>query len=350
MEPEPPTSSNNPGTAPGLEPVSEGPGRRKPRSRPGERPVLQSLPAYFQDSAFTIADGHKLGLSRTQLRHPTLISVGHGIRAFRSADLDLAAKVRPFTRLNGASAASHDTAARLWNFPDPERRPYDRRVHVSRPSGGGRMQRPGVVSHRSRILPGEVTIVDGISLTARIRTWLDLAEALDLDDLVVIADYLLRNPRPEFEGRAEAYATREKLGEMLRRHPGKRGLRKAREALALARLGADSPPETRLRLAMARASLPEPEVNRPIRNHDGGVLHSPDLSLPEYRIAIEYEGESHGNADQIARDIEREERARAADWDEVRISKRHMANGGRRAVEKIIAALQQRGWNRQDAA
>ena len=212
------------------------------------------------------------------------------------------------------------------------------------------MQRPGVVSHRSRILPGEVTIVDGISLTARIRTWLDLAEALDLDDLVVIADYLLRNPRPEFEGRAEAYATREKLGEMLRRHPGKRGLRKAREALALARLGADSPPETRLRLAMARASLPEPEVNRPIRNHDGGVLHSPDLSLPEYRIAIEYEGESHGNADQIARDIEREERARAADWDEVRISKRHMANGGRRAVEKIIAALQQRGWNRQDAA
>ena len=212
------------------------------------------------------------------------------------------------------------------------------------------MQRTGVVGHRSHVLAEEVIVVDGMSLTTRTRTWLDLATALQLDDLVVIADHLLRIPRPEFEGRLEPFATREELQAILDRHSGRRGLRKARHALALARVGADSPPETRLRLAMARAGLPEPEINKPITDRDGNALHSPDLSLPEYRIAIEYEGEGHGNPDQIARDIEREERARAADWDEVRISKRHMSNGARRAVEKIAVALRERGWSQEDAA
>ncbi|MET1154316.1 hypothetical protein [Arthrobacter sp.] len=177
-----------------------------------------------------------------------------------------------------------------------------------------------------------------------------MAEVVELDDLVVIADYLLRNPPPAFEGRAEPYATREELQATLRRHPGRRGVWRARQALALARVGADSQPETRLRLALIRAGLPEPAVNKPIRNDDGDMLHAPDLSLPEYRIAIEYEGESHGNVDQIARDIAREERTRAAGWEEVRISKRHMANGDRRAVEKIGVALRARGWRQEDAA
>jgi very-short-patch-repair endonuclease len=101
---------------------------------------------------------------------------------------------------------------------------------------------------------------------------------------------------------------------------------------------------------MIRAGLPEPEVNKPIRNNDGDMLHAPDLSLPEYRLAIEYEGDGHSDSGQIARDIEREERARSADWDEVRISKRHMANGARRAVEKIAAALGERGWSHNEAA
>jgi very-short-patch-repair endonuclease len=101
---------------------------------------------------------------------------------------------------------------------------------------------------------------------------------------------------------------------------------------------------------MLGAGLPEPDVNKPIRDNDGALLHSPDLSLPEYRIAIEYEGEGHGQADQIARDIERAERARSADWDEVRISRRHMANGAERAIQKITAALQRRGWSAEQAA
>jgi hypothetical protein len=304
----------------------------------------------LQDSAFTFQDGLTSGLSKGQLRHPRLIRISRGICAIQPAGLDLAARVRPFTRVADSSAASHDTAARLWGFPEPATTRFDRRIHISRPSGAARMQRPGVVGHRSGLLPDEVVYVDGVWVTTRTRTWLDLAEILELDDLVVIADYLLRNPRPAFEGRAEPYATREELQSMLRRHPGKRGLRKARAALALARIGADSPPETRLRLAMARAGLPEPEINKPIMDGGGNALHPPDLSLPEYRIAIEYEGEGHGNADQIDRDIAREERARAADWEEVRISKRHMANGARRAVEKIAVALRARGWRREDAA
>jgi hypothetical protein len=316
----------------------------------GRLPRAQQLPPHLQDSAFTFQDGLTSGLSKGQLRHPRFIRISRGICALQPTELDLASRVLPFTRVIDSSAASHDTAARLWGFPEPLRHRFDRRVHISRPSGGARMQRPGVVGHRSGILSDEVVYLDGVCVTTRTRTWLDLAEVVELDDLVVIADYLLRNPRPAFEGRAEPYATREELQAMVRRHPGKRELRKARAALALARLGADSPPETRLRLAMARAGFPEPEVNKPIIDGDGNALHGPDLSLPEYRIAIEYEGEVHGHPDQIARDIEREERARSAGWDEVRISKRHMANGARRAVEKIAVALRARGWRQEGAA
>ena len=323
----------------------------RPRSRSGENHQrLSPLPAHLQSAAFTIDDGMKSGLTRNQMRHSRLVSLSRGIRVLRSADLDLPSRVRPFTRVSESSAASHETAARLWNFPDPEGRLFDRRIHISRPSGGARMQRPGVVGHRSRLLPDEVTYAEGLYVTTRVRTWLDLAASLALDDLIVITDHLIRVPRPEFEGREEPYATRDGLLACLKQHPHRNGLRNAREALTLARVGADSPPETRLRLAMNRACLPEPEVNKPITDGDGNELHCPDLSLPEYRIAIEYEGEGHSQSSQVDRDIEREERARAAGWDEIRISKRHMADGAKRAVEKIVAGLRDRGWEQESAA
>jgi hypothetical protein len=130
------------------------------------------------------------------------------------------------------------------------------------------------------------------------------------------------------------------------RHRGKRGLRKAKEALALIRVGSDSAQETMLRLAIVRAGLPEPELNVPIITEDGVRHHEPDLSYRKYRIGIEYEGEHHGEDGQIARDITRSERYAALGWTEVRISKRHMVNDAKPAAAKVLVALAQAGWRR----
>ena len=82
----------------------------------------------------------------------------------------------------------------------------------------------------------------------------------------------------------------------------------------------------------------------PITDEQGTRHHEPDLSYPEYRIGIEYEGELHGDEGQIVRDIARSERYAALGWTEVRISKRHMSDDAKAAVAKVRAALVRAGW------
>ena len=206
-------------------------------------------------------------------------------------------------------------------------------------------RRRGVVGHVGQFFADEITTLDGVLVTTRTRTWLDCARKMSIDELTVVADHLLRHPRPEFEGRTEPYATPGQLADMLDRHKGTPGIRKARLALEQARIGADSAPETKLRLALCRAGLPEPELNvgRVLRS---GVVRQPDLAYPEHRVAVEYEGAAvHSEVAQVIRDIAREEDFSGAGWILVRISKRHMENDARAAVAKVRAALASRGWH-----
>ena len=130
-------------------------------------------------------------------------------------------------------------------------------------------RRRGVIGHVGQFFADEITTIDGVLVTTRTRTWLDCARKMSIDELTVVADHLLRHPRPEFESRTDALChVLGELAEMLDRHKGTPGIRKARLALEQARIGADSAPETRLRLALCRAGLPEPELN---------VAHGPAL-------------------------------------------------------------------------
>ncbi|MFM9272670.1 hypothetical protein [Pseudarthrobacter sp. NKDBFgelt] len=167
---------------------------------------------------------------------------------------------------------------------------------------------------------------------------------MSIEELTVVADHLLRVPRPDLEGRSEPYATREDLEEMLDRHKGTPGIRKARVALDRARVGSDSAPETRLRLALEDAGLPEPLLNMPTELYAAVVRH-PDLGYPEQKVAVEYDFEGHSEAAQIVRDITREEDFVRAGWLLVRISKRHMERDARPAVAKVRSSLLSRGWS-----
>lgn len=270
--------------------------------------------------------------------------IGHGLRISSGAADNLMNRVRPFTRIAPRSAASYITAAELWGLLQPYRLASDTKVHISRPAETTSPRRRGVIGHQSKFFPGEVVCVDGLFLTSRERTWLDLAELLSIEELVIIADQLIRLPRLDLEGRSEPYSTQDRLELLLGRHSGKQGIRKAREALPLSRIGADSAPETQLRLAIVRAGLPEPNLNKAILDSGGASLHKPDMSYPKYRIAIEYEGGHHGDPDQVVRDIDREDRVLAAGWIQIRISKRHMHNDAKAAIAKIRTALIAHGW------
>jgi hypothetical protein len=252
--------------------------------------------------------------------------------------------VRPFIEVNKRCAASHLTAAELFVLPRRQQKGPQEMFHVIRPEGEAHLNRPHVTVHRMKLYSDEVTTVEGISVTTPERTWLDMAEMLSVDELVAMGDSCVRVPRADFEDRDMPLCTLADLQRMIDRHRGKRGLRKAKEAIKLIRVGSDSPQETLLRLALVRAGLPEPELNVAIIGDDGLRHHEPDLSYRKYRIGIEYEGEHHGDEVQIVRDIARSECYEMLGWTEVRISKRHMLNDAKPAVAKVRTALIQAGW------
>ncbi|WP_426998524.1 hypothetical protein [Pseudarthrobacter sp. N5] len=311
----------------------------------------QPLPEPLGSVPFTFREAADAGVSRGRLRHRALSAPSRGIRQSavlagpeQANDTSLQIAVRPFTVVTEFSAASHATAFRLWLFPGFLPGCNAPGIHISRPDTTAIPRRTGVVGHTGQFFDDEITSMGGLLVTSRIRTWLDCARKMSVDEITVVADHLLRTPRPEFEARTGPHATPEQLAEMLDRHKGTPGIRKARLALEQARVGADSAPETRLRLALERAGLPEPQLNLRTQLNDG-VVRQPDLAYAEHRVAVEYDGEGHSEAAQIVRDIAREEDFGRAGWLLVRVSKRHMENDARSAVAKVRTAVLSRGWS-----
>src|SRR5699024_10491675 len=114
------------------------------------------------------------------------------------------------------------------------------------------------------------------------------------------------------------------------------GVRQLRSIQQLARVGADSPMETVLRLRMQEAGLPEPAVNAWLCDERGNRVVQPDLSIWDYRVAIQYDGwEVHSDERQLLKYVRRQENTQALGWVEVRITKEHMRSRAAAAVDKI---------------
>ena len=305
----------------------------------------QLLPEPLGSAAFTFQEAADAGVTVGRLRHHSLVAPSRGIRQpLHQTFSELSSVVRPLTLITEFAAASHASAFLLWQFPGFLPGSDDSLIHISRPDTVAIMRRPGVKGHRGQFFADEIVNLNGLLITSRTRTWLDCARKMSIDELTVVADHLLRIPRPDFEGRSEPYATPADLAEMLDRHKGTPGIRKARLALEQARIGSDSAPETKLRLALECRGLPEPQLNVSVEL-GAGVVRQPDLAYPEQKVAVEYDGQSHSEAAQIIRDIAREEDFARAGWLMVRISKRHMENDARAAVAKVRSALTNRGWS-----
>jgi hypothetical protein len=93
------------------------------------------------------------------------------------------------------------------------------------------------------------------------------------------------------------------------------GIRRARRVVELVRVGSESPMESLLRLAILAHGLAEPIVNGPAYDLDSGWLARVDLSYPDYRVAIEYQGDQHRtDVHQWRSDITRTRALQTAGW------------------------------------
>ena len=280
--------------------------------------------------AFGTREALSLGVSKGRLRSSDLTSPFHGIRATHQANTVEERCRQYLPRLRPGQFFSHSTAATLLDVPLPRSWETDDRLHVSDRSS--RPRTDGIAGHRARETP--LILLRDLPITD--PAWLlhELAGMLTLDELIVAADGLMRRKRPPST-----------LGELwaIAGRPDVRGIRRVRAALREARSGTDSPMETRLRLLLTRAGLPEPVIGHTIRDANGDFVGTPDLCYVEQRIAIEYEGTVHRDDPRVfAEDILRRELMQEVDWYVIRVIADHVFRTPEWLVTRIRRILIQR--------
>ncbi|WP_229400973.1 DUF559 domain-containing protein [Micromonospora okii] len=123
------------------------------------------------------------------------------------------------------------------------------------------------------------------------------------------------------------------------------GGRRARWVFGLADAGAQSPAESRLRVRLVLAGLPRPVTQHPVPGASGRVLH-PDLAWPDLRVAVEYDGQWHADADQLHRDRQRLNHLVGAGWVVLHVTSQRLQRDFPSVVREVRAALVARGWRR----
>jgi hypothetical protein len=206
-------------------------------------------------------------------------------------------------------------------------------VHVIMPPPGRLGRRRGVVVHATRLTADEVARIADLRLTTPARTAWDLAAWLDPVVAVPIIDGLLGL------GLVEPH----RLAVMADQRAGGRGARRAAAAFGLADGRAQSPPESRLRVRFVLAGLPPPVPQHPVRLSSGLVLH-PDLAWPEFRVAVEYDGQWHADADQLRRDRRRLNQLVADGWLVIHVTGDRLRRDFGGVLGEVRTTLISRGW------
>ena len=150
------------------------------------------------------------------------------------------------------------------------------------------------------MLNGDVVQARGMPATSMVRTVADLCALLTLVEAVVIADAALHKRLIRLdELRSWTKSNR-------RRH----GIRKLRRLLDLVEPAAESPTESRLRMALVLGGLPRPKAQVAIHDESDRFIGRVDLYYERQRLVIEYDGALH--RDSLTADHRRQNRLLAA--------------------------------------
>lgn len=228
----------------------------------------------------------------------------------------------------GPAWASHATAGRVHGFPLPAL-PGE---HVSVPEAGQRRRTDGVTCHLAP-LTSHVVEVEGVLVSSAHQAFVELAGQLPLVDLVVVGDHLVRWGRTTPE-RLVAFCA-----ESDHRHAGA-----AARAAAYVRRRVDSPMETRLRMLLVLAGLPEPEVNLVLAGETGILGRKYDLSYPAIKVIVEYDGRHHiEREEQWESDLGRREEIDDAEWRILVVTARGIHRDPEETVMRVWRLLRRRG-------
>ncbi|MEO7071092.1 MAG: hypothetical protein ABI131_11445 [Nostocoides sp.] len=258
---------------------------------------MQTEPPLDTSNPFTYAEGRAAGISRRRLNGPNFFRVVPGVYVGSEAPLTHLALIRAALKHAPNGVVSGRSAAKLWNAVVPD----SADVELMLPRAV-RVVARGIREHRPPTRP-PTTWRFGVRVTTPEATFVRLAAELDLVDLVVAGDALVRNAEispADLVAAATAARTRRS--------------RLARRAAALVREGVDSPRESKLRLLMVLAGMPEPEVNIVFYKEDGSWEFRLDLGRRDKKVAFEYDGRQHETPEHTAYDDWRKSVLGERDW------------------------------------
>ncbi|MEO8908283.1 MAG: hypothetical protein ABI310_09435 [Microbacteriaceae bacterium] len=293
------------------------------------------IPRPLSGRPFSVAEALEIGLSSNRLRTPDLTRPFHGVREEVANDGSVQARALAYqARMAENEFFSHSTAALLLGVPLPSTLEAAQELHVSVLAPDAPPQAAGIAGHF--LQNARTGMFDGFRIAAPEAVWSQLASMLSLTDLVAAGDYLVTGP-DAYNG-VQAFTTSPKLSAAVAANPRRRGIRTARRAVELVRVGPRSRPESHLRVLIVRAGLPEPQINLPVRLLDGSRVLI-DLAYPELRLGFEYEGDWHRtDPEKWASDLTRREDLLDVDWEIIRIDKTELY----KHPEELLARIRRR--------
>jgi hypothetical protein len=281
-----------------------------------------------------VTEARALGVSRAQLRSAPVRAPFTGVRVPLGLPDDLVTRCRAVALVLPAGAVfTGRTAVELLGLPwllgagnvlsDP--------LQVAVPPGVEPPRIQGVSAVQCRwagaVHPGP----HGLPVLAPVQLWCQV-QGLPLVDHVALADAVRRR-----------WASGPQMAEAVTARAGDRDVVRLRQVLSLVRYPVDSAMETRTRLLLVGAGLPEPRCGRDVRE-DGEWLAVPDLSWPQVKVAIEYEGDHHRtDRRQWQRDVRSRERLREHGWRVLLLTADDVLRRPEEVVARVAAALRERG-------
>jgi very-short-patch-repair endonuclease len=291
---------------------------------------VREYPALNTRRPFSRADARRAGIKLRELLSPRFHKIFYD--CYIASTIPITTELRAEAALGispSGSYVSHFTAAQLWGAVVPDVSD----VHVTVPGDAGRTVRRGVKAHVAADGTA-MTRIRALPITTPEQTFLDLAAAgIDLVALVVLGDSLVRACK--MSARELVVAANRWRG---------RGAKQARRAARYVRDGVDSVMESRLRMLLVLAGLPEAQVNFIVRHPDGSWRMRFDLCYPALKLIIEYDGRQHAmNTAQWQRDLKRREELDALGWRLIVVTAQDLYDAPEQVLVRVRAALIERG-------
>lgn len=226
-------------------------------------------------------------------------------------------------RLRAEHWFSHESAALVWGLPVLR---VPTVTHLRQATRASSHRDRAVARHVGTVPEKHQAIIDGIPVTDLTWTMVDCARSSSGCAALVVADAALA-----------AGADRSEACELVAALGRRSGTARARDILAAADDGAESPGETLTRAALLAAGLPAPLTQVPVDTRLG--RYWADLGYPSWRVAVEYDGHvKYDDRTTLIREKRRHDAMVEAGWHILRVTKEDLRHP-QRLLSRLLPLL-----------